>query len=350
VPSSIAEQIQAGRQKASHEAGIPKPDPAALKPDPAALKPEPAALKSDADMAKPTATDGTLVKEVPPVQRQQSGGVEKEIRLEMPERRSAPMASVQQSGGQTMSEGQTGQQFSANHEQAAEQFDKHAAKSRSGDDAPAREFKPGIVDRAVETSNDSSDHLSRAGSENREAQAGLTARMKPAFGERMEAVSGFKEMPQTSSQEAQNNVIRQIVQRMTLQTQGAQSTMTIRLKPDFLGQVQMQISTDQQQVIVRMATESLAVKEMVEQGLQHLKTELQQHGLEIDKFDVFVANDNEDTKHSQDWAGFRQALKRRQREGMKQGREGTDDKETALSDEVEHRQDTNSAGEIDIIA
>jgi len=50
---------------------------------------------------------------------------------------------------------------------------------------------------------------------------------------------------------------------------------------------------------------------MIEQGLQHLRSELQHHGLEIDKFEVFVANDNSERDQGQDLAGFRQALKRR---------------------------------------
>jgi len=124
------------------------------------------------------------------------------------------------------------------------------------------------------------------------------------------AAAGERGLPAHSS-DTQTDIIRQIVQRMTLRTQGAQSTMSIKLKPEFLGDVHMHVSTEHHQVVVRMAAESVAVKEMIEQGLQHLRSELQHHGLEIDKFEVFVANDNSERDQGQDLAGFRQALKRR---------------------------------------
>lgn len=124
--------------------------------------------------------------------------------------------------------------------------------------------------------------------------------------------------------EIQSGVIRQIVQRMSLRNQGSQSTMSIKLKPEFLGNLHMQVSTDNHQVIVRMATESVAVKEMIEQGLQYLKTELHHHGLEIDKFDVFVASDNDGTHHGRDTAAFQQSLK-----GRRQGKFGHLDSDNA---------------------
>jgi flagellar hook-length control protein FliK len=44
--------------------------------------------------------------------------------------------------------------------------------------------------------------------------------------------------------------------------------------------------------MVRISAESNAVKEMIEQNLPVLKNDLQQHGLEIDKFDVYVGHDD----------------------------------------------------------
>ncbi len=45
-------------------------------------------------------------------------------------------------------------------------------------------------------------------------------------------------------------------------------------------------------------------------GKPHLKAELHQHGLEIEKFDVFVGNDNDGWRGGQQQTGFRQASKR----------------------------------------
>lgn len=121
------------------------------------------------------------------------------------------------------------------------------------------------------------------------------------------------------SKENQSDIIRQIVQRMTLNSQGSQSKMHIRLKPDFLGDVHLQVLTENQQVSIRMTADSHAVKEIVEQNMHHLKQELQQHGLEIQKFDVFVNNDNLEGKSSQEQAAFGQAQRQRQQRTAKRG-------------------------------
>jgi flagellar hook-length control protein FliK len=86
--------------------------------------------------------------------------------------------------------------------------------------------------------------------------------------------------------------------------------MIIRLKPDFLGHVKLHVSTENQQVTVRMEAESAVVKDIIEQHMPHLKAELHQHGLHIEKFDVFVGNQNDGWQNGQHPTGFRQASKR----------------------------------------
>jgi hypothetical protein len=111
---------------------------------------------------------------------------------------------------------------------------------------------------------------------------------------------------------AQADVIRQIVQRMSMHTQGTHSKMVIRLKPEFLGNVHMHVVTENHQVTVRMMADSTLVKDIVEQNLQHLRSELLHHGLEIQKFDVFVANDDQGWRSGQEQAGFNDNLNRKQ--------------------------------------
>jgi flagellar hook-length control protein FliK len=126
----------------------------------------------------------------------------------------------------------------------------------------------------------------------------------------MAQVTGEKEvLPQDKA--LQSDVIRQIVQRISMHTQGGQSKMVIHLKPEYLGNVHMQVLTENHQVTVRMMADSIGVKEIVEQNLQHLRAEMQHHGLEIQKFDVFVANDDGGWKSGQEQAGFRESLRQR---------------------------------------
>ncbi len=83
----------------------------------------------------------------------------------------------------------------------------------------------------------------------------------------------------------------------------------------------MEVMTENQQVTVRMTAENQAVKGIIEQNLHVLKNELQQHGLQIQKFDVFVAQDNDGWRDGQQQAAFRQAQDRGYRSGS--GRNGS---------------------------
>ena len=129
--------------------------------------------------------------------------------------------------------------------------------------------------------------------------------------------------------EMQTDVVRQIVQRMSLRSDGHNNSMQIKLKPEFLGNLHMEVMTENQQVTVRMTAENQTVKGIIEQNLHVLKNELQQHGLQIQKFDVFVSQDNDAWRNGQQQTAFRQAQDRGYRSGS--GRSGL----FADSEEVE---------------
>ena len=83
----------------------------------------------------------------------------------------------------------------------------------------------------------------------------------------------------------------QIVKRAVVQIRNDQGEVRIDLKPEFLGNVRMQILTENQQVSVRILTELPAVRDMLEAGLQQLKSELQNQGLHVDRLEVSVSDD-----------------------------------------------------------
>ncbi|BBO66763.1 hypothetical protein DSCA_06930 [Desulfosarcina alkanivorans] len=89
----------------------------------------------------------------------------------------------------------------------------------------------------------------------------------------------------------QSSVMDQIVEKASLHSIHGRSEVRIRLKPDFLGNVQMNIATDKEQVVVRITTDQPVVKDIIESHLHHLKAELQHQGLTIDKFEVMVNSD-----------------------------------------------------------
>jgi flagellar hook-length control protein FliK len=83
----------------------------------------------------------------------------------------------------------------------------------------------------------------------------------------------------------------QIVSKAVYQLKNGQNSVRIDLKPEFLGQVRMQIVTVEQQVSVRIITELPMVKEMLDNHLQQLKADLQQQGLDVDEIEVSVSTD-----------------------------------------------------------
>ena len=96
-----------------------------------------------------------------------------------------------------------------------------------------------------------------------------------------------------SSNISRAGTLNQIVEKAALNLKNGKSQVRIELKPEFLGSVRMKITTENHLVTVRILTELPVVKEMIENNISQLKTDLQSHGLEIDKLDVSVANDSQ---------------------------------------------------------
>lgn len=104
-----------------------------------------------------------------------------------------------------------------------------------------------------------------------------------------DAVGAGKEKESAGTGRA--GIFDQIVQRALVQVKTGQSEIKIDLKPDFLGHVRMQIVSENQQVSVRILTELPAVRDMIETGLQQLRSELQNQGLHVDRLEVAVSDD-----------------------------------------------------------
>jgi hypothetical protein len=97
----------------------------------------------------------------------------------------------------------------------------------------------------------------------------------------------------------QTTVMDQIVERAAIRSIHGRSEVQIRLKPEFLGNVQMNIAADKEQLVVRIMTDQPVVKEIIETHLHHLKTELHNQGLTIERFEVMV-NPDADQQNNRD--------------------------------------------------
>jgi len=105
-----------------------------------------------------------------------------------------------------------------------------------------------------------------------------------------ETSSNGKE-PGVTQKPFQTEVLDQLVNRASLQLKNGRTEAKIDLKPEFLGKVRLQISTNNHQVMIKIMTDLPMVKEIIEYNVAQLKTDLQNHGLVVDKFDVFVSQD-----------------------------------------------------------
>jgi len=92
--------------------------------------------------------------------------------------------------------------------------------------------------------------------------------------------------------------IDQIVRKASIQLRNGHNEASIELKPEYLGHIRMQISTENHQVTVRILAELPFVKEMIENNLHQLKTDLQQQGLDVDKLEVSVSDYSEGHEHA----------------------------------------------------
>jgi flagellar hook-length control protein FliK len=95
----------------------------------------------------------------------------------------------------------------------------------------------------------------------------------------------------TAAAPVKTDVFDQIVQRAAVHVKSGQGEVRIDLKPEFMGNVRLQIVTDNQHVTVRILTELPMVRDMIESSIQQLKSDLQQQGLRVDRVEVAVADD-----------------------------------------------------------
>ncbi len=89
---------------------------------------------------------------------------------------------------------------------------------------------------------------------------------------------------------AKIDVITQIMDKAGATLKSGQSVISIKLKPEHLGEVFMKITVESGRVVAKMVTESYFAKDAIETNLYQLKEALNTQGIKIDKFNVFVGD------------------------------------------------------------
>ncbi len=131
--------------------------------------------------------------------------------------------------------------------------------------------------------------------------------------------AGLERSDAPSTRAFQTIVMDQVVGKAAMRTLNGRSEIQIRLKPDFLGSVQMTVAGDKDQMAVRILTDQPMVKEIIETHLHQLKAELHHQGLTIDRFEVMV-RPNVDQQANRD-SLFHNMNQQSSQHGRRQGRE-----------------------------
>ncbi len=103
--------------------------------------------------------------------------------------------------------------------------------------------------------------------------------------------------PPPSPEGFRENNLASIVERIAVTVRGSQSEARIALKPEHLGSLRVQISTDNNVVSIKIMTEFSMARDLLESHLPQLKAELQQQGLDVEEFDVSFDEEKQHFRH-----------------------------------------------------
>lgn len=145
----------------------------------------------------------------------------------------------------------------------------------------------------------------------------------------LEARTAAKETSQTGEKQAPVNkmdlgIVNQIAQKVKLSTVAEKNEMQIQLKPEFLGKLDLIVSTENGLVTAKFNTGSVHVKAMIEANLNTLRDALAEQGVRVDQLTVTVNADR-------DFSGFQHREPAFQQNRFARGNKMTD-KETDLEE------------------
>ena len=128
----------------------------------------------------------------------------------------------------------------------------------------------------------------------------------------------------------QIDVIKQISEKVDVNLFEDKSEMIIKLKPDHLGKVTVEIAVENGAVTAKFLAESEKVKEILESNMQDLKDHLAKQGMIIQDLSVSVGDQNKEPVFEQrNYKSFRR------KQNALEIENNVDDKFKSDDDEVE---------------
>ncbi|HNR13747.1 MAG TPA: flagellar hook-length control protein FliK [Thermodesulfobacteriota bacterium] len=101
------------------------------------------------------------------------------------------------------------------------------------------------------------------------------------------------EMVRTPAKPSGPEIIQQVAQKASIAFKDGNTEISLHLKPEHLGHLHIKIAAEENQVHVRIVADVPIVKETLEHHVELLKSAMEAHGLEVDSFEVCVAQDGE---------------------------------------------------------
>lgn len=99
-------------------------------------------------------------------------------------------------------------------------------------------------------------------------------------------------MSKASDIQEQIDVIKQVAEHVDVNLVEDKSEMIIKLKPDHLGKVTVEIAVENGNIVAKFLAESQKVKEILESNMQDLKDHLAKQGMVVQDLSVSVGNDD----------------------------------------------------------
>jgi flagellar hook-length control protein FliK len=115
--------------------------------------------------------------------------------------------------------------------------------------------------------------------------------------EQLQVVSGSHDVPAATLKQADlpalnsHYLIDQLVQRIAAGARQHENSITLQLHPPALGKLQIDLSVVDNQIRAIVIASSSQVKYALEHSIDQLRSALQHHNLEIEKFSVHVEQD-----------------------------------------------------------
>lgn len=120
-------------------------------------------------------------------------------------------------------------------------------------------------------------------------------------------------------------ILKQIQTNLQVNDLEGSSQLTVRLKPESLGKLTLQLQSHNGHIAVKILAENAQVKEFLEQNLIHLRESLNNQGIKSSSVEVQISRDNQFSQFDQNYNPFAQNKGNKKKTVLKEEKEAWKD-------------------------